>query len=62
LDRNVSLPRASPDQGNHPADDGPAKEQIHKKDANGVGFVPPNNSRQEVQQDREKQEEHFKLL
>src|SRR6266849_799327 len=59
-DRYISLCRARPNQSNDPADDRPAEQQVDNENAHGVGLVPPDERRQEIQQHRENQEEHFR--
>jgi len=44
------LRRASPNELYDPADNGPAKQQIHKEDKAGVGLLAPDNRGQEVHQ------------
>src|SRR5439155_23137757 len=57
---HVPFSGACANQRNHPADDRPAEEEVHEENAHRVSLVPPDERRQEVQQDRENQEKHFR--
>ena len=57
---DMTLRRASPNQGDEPANDGPSEEKIHDENTSRVGFVPPNQRREEIDQNRENHEKHFR--
>jgi len=49
---------ACPDQRSKPADDRPAKQQIHYKNAHEVVLVPGDNRGQKIQERRNNQKCH----
>jgi hypothetical protein len=57
-DRHVPFGGACPDQRDKPADDRPAKQQIHYKNAREVPFVSGNDRGQEIQERRKNQKCH----
>jgi hypothetical protein len=57
-DWRVPFSGTCPDQRDKPADDRPAKQQIHYKNAHEVALVPGNDRRQEIQERRKNQKCH----
>jgi hypothetical protein len=57
-DGHVAFGGACPDQGDKPADDRPAKQQIHYKNAREVALVPGNDRGQKIQERRKNQKCH----
>jgi hypothetical protein len=57
-DGHVPFGGACPDQGDKPADDRPAKQQIHYKNAREVALVPGHDRGQKIQERRKNQKCH----
>jgi hypothetical protein len=57
-DWHIPFGGACPDQCDKPADNRPAKQQIHYKNATEVALVPGNNRGQEIQERRKNQKCH----
>jgi len=57
-DLHVPFGSARPDQRSKPADDRPAKQQIHYENAHEVALVPGNDGGQEIQERRKNQKCH----
>lgn len=56
--RTVRLRREGPDKSNHPADHRPPQKQVDQDDSRGVALIAPDNGRQEIQKNQEKQGQH----
>jgi len=49
---------ASPEEGDHPANPGPPKEQVQEQYASGILLIPPDDRRKEVQDEQEDHRQH----
>src|SRR5262249_4084418 len=58
-DHNIMFRGAGPNKRDDPADDGPAEKKVDYENTRGVCLVAPNESREEVNQNRENHEKHF---
>src|SRR5258708_568208 len=57
-DGDVSLRGAGPDQRDEPADDRPAKKQVHNEYSQRIGFVPADDRGKEIHERRENKKCH----
>ena len=56
--RTIWFRRDGPHQSNHPADHRPSQEHVEQDDSRGVALIAPNDGRQEIQKNQEKQGQH----